>query len=282
MLDDQGRLKLPEDFVLKHLSVSQLRTYYMCGYRWFFQTASPDRIYAPGWSARLRGSSMDAAANEHYEKKAEDGEGFTLNQFVERAVHEHDQGLDMTMFEREMPETKSKDRTAKLAKEYHTSFGQIFTPRSREEVQETITYETEGLNIPVKGVIDLVAANGMVVDNKVKKKASSQADVHRDFQLTTYAMFKGATDVALAIITDENNPKAVFVPSTRTPENIERLKHRYNTAYQGIMSNTFDPAPEGSWYCNEKWCPYWNICPYGASEVVDIFEMAVARDLDGV
>ena len=26
----------------------------------------------------------------------------------------------------------------------------------------------------------------------------------------------------------------------------------------GIKKKVFLPAPEGSWYCSEKWCSFWN------------------------
>lgn len=257
-------------FELDHVSVSQLRTFYMCGIRWYFDNANPERVYAPGWSARLRGTSIDRAATEHFQKKANDGTGITLNQFVDLAVATHQEGEDTHMFE--MSEVSSRDRTALLAKEYRQTFGEMFHPWAEQAVQEKIKYESPDLLLPVHGVIDITLVTNMVVDTKVraKKNVPKQAAVDRDLQLTTYSMMKGTQDVGLAIVTDEKHPEAIFIPARRTADQVGNIKQRYNEMIRSIQAGILHPAPEGSWYCCQKWCAYWSMCSYGGAEEMEI------------
>lgn len=255
------------DKPLDHVSVSQLRTYLMCGVRWYFQNI----VHRGGWevgdSARLRGSALDTACNAHYKVKAEDLEGSSLSQFVELAVHTHEQGRDTHTFYK-LTETESKDRTARIAKEYRTTFGDYLQPLGVSAVQEYVKYQDDGLEVPVHGIIDLRTNSGVVVDNKVKAKKNvpKESAVHRDMQLTTYSMFTGYDKVGLAIVTDERSPEIVYIPSTRTPAQHDLVRHRYNAMVQAIRAGALSPAPEGSWYCNQQWCPFWSECPWGEAD----------------
>jgi hypothetical protein len=254
-----------------HLSVSQLRTFLMCGLRWWYEHGQvpadgEDGVEPLGWDARLRGSSLDAAATEHFRRKAATGTGLSRAAFTELAVATHEGGEDTTLFD--VPEDESRDRTARIAGEYHDTFGQVFAPRSLGEVQEEVTYQSGGLLVPVVGVIDVTTTSDTVVDTKLRgprKVQGMQVAVHRDLQLTTYSMMKGVPDVALAVITDERRPRAVFMPSKRTEVQHALLRERYNLAYRAISSGVLSPAPEGSWYCCAKWCPYWRECRHGAA-----------------
>lgn len=255
------------EFSLDHLSVSQLRTWYMCNVRWMFQNVIHQGGWEVGDSARLRGTALDTACNQHYKAKAEDLEGTSLSDFVELAVHTHEQGRDTHTFYK-LTETESKDRTARIAREYRTTFGDMLQPLGVSAVQEYVKYQDDGLEVPVHGIIDLRTKSGVVVDNKVKAKKNvpKESAVHRDMQLTTYSMFTASPEVGLAIVTDEKNPEVVYLPSTRTPAQHDLQRHRYNAMVQAIRAGAISPAPEGSWYCNQAWCAFWSECPWGGAD----------------
>lgn len=255
------------DYELDHVSVSQLRTFYFCGIRWMFQNVIHDGGWEVGDSARLRGSALDAACNEHYRLKADDLEGLSRSDFVELAVHAHERGRDTHTFYR-LTETESKDRTALIAREYRETFGDMFQPWAQQAVQEYVNYQDDGLLVPVHGVIDLRTSNRVVVDNKVraKKNVPKESSVHRDIQLTTYSMFTGFDQVGLAIVTDEKRPEVVYIPSTRTPAQHELARQRYNAMVLAIRAGALSPAPEGAWYCSEAWCAYWHECAWGGAD----------------
>ena len=255
-------MNIPTSFDVDHLSVSELRLLLGCGIKWFFERGSGVEIAEDiGGSPRLRGHALDSAANEHFRKKAEDGVGLSKAQMVELAVEIHEGGVDTHMFE--LPEWKSRDRIAKQAALYHTTFGSRFSPRSVTDIQCRVEYADPDLELPVHGVIDLVTDHPMIVDNKVKRRPPTDAQVHADFQLTTYAMMTGVHEVALAVITDDDRPQALFFPSYRNVHQIRMMKVRYNLAARSIKAGALNPAQEGTWFCNEKWCQHWNYCPFG-------------------
>lgn len=233
----------------------------MCGIRWFYEYGGAKRAETVGWDARLRGASLDAAANAHFAKKLENGVGISRADAIEIGVNAHDEGIDITMFS--IPEIVSRDRVAAQVGLWHDVFGQRFSPRSAGSIQTKLSYRDAEMEVPVVGVPDLITTEGIVVDNKIKGKIPKESDVHRDLQLTTYAMMTGATEVALAIITDERVPRVEYIHSLRTPAQVAAVKQRYNLAARSIRSGSLNPAPEGVWYCCAKWCPHWKICPHG-------------------
>ncbi len=255
------------DFNLDHVSVSQLRTFYMCGIRWLFQNVVHNGGWEVGDSARLRGTALDTACNEHYRTKANDLEGLNRSDFVELAVHTHEQGRDTHTFYR-LTEIESKDRTALIAKEYRDTFGDMFQPWAAQAVQEKVHYQDDGLLVPVHGVIDLRTTSRIVVDNKVKAKKNvpKESAVHRDIQLTTYSMMTGFDQVGLAIVTDERRPEVVYIPSTRSVAQHDLARQRYNSMVLAIRAGALSPAPEGAWYCSSAWCSFYEECPWGGAD----------------
>ena len=253
-------------FELDHVSVSQLRTFLMCGYRWYFDNAAgEDRTNAPGWSARLRGTALDKAATAHFDLKREDHRGLPMAQFVDLAVETHREGEDMTNFE--MAEAESRDRTAKIAREYRSFFGELFQPWADQAAQQKFKYQDDGLLLPVHGIIDLRTADKVIVDNKVKAKKNlpKAGELEADLQLTTYSMATGWTHVALAVITDERDPQAQYYETDRNPAQWAGIKERYNQMIRSIRAGILHPAPEKSWYCCDKWCSHWSYCPHGGA-----------------
>lgn len=261
-------IKIPE-----HLSVSQLRTFIGCGYRWVYEHQDGViRQHDRGWDNRLRGQCLDNAVSTHFRAKADNGIGITVSQIKELVAAEHDEYEDITMFNAIQPE-KSKDRLVTQAALYHETFGAMFRPRSIEDVQRQYTYHDSDLAVPVVGIVDAIMDIPLIVDTKIKKRVPFERDVHNDWQLTTYAMMANIPNVALAIITDEKYPRAELIQSIRTPDQVKAMKVVYNQVWKSILSAVFLPAAEGYFLCNEKYCPHFANCPMGGKNAADTFSI---------
>ncbi len=258
-------LKFPPDFKFEHVSPSALRTYLMCGYRWAYEYIGRHEgaMDSPGWDARLRGKAVDEAVTAHFKLKAIDGKGLTDNQCADIAVATHDQHVDTHMFK--VPQARSRERVARIARVYRQTFGETFQPRSAEDVQKKMRVKHPLVHLPIVGVADVITNLPMVVDNKVMGKVPTQRDVDRDLQLTTYAMQSGVSQVALAVVTDEDNPRPILIPSRRSKEQMDAMADRYNQMIKGVKSRALQPAPEKSWYCCHTWCAFYQQCPHGAA-----------------
>lgn len=247
-----------------HLSLSQLRTLINCGWKWAYEhQANGERTIDVGGDARLRGQCLDSVATVHFRLKTLNGEGMPVKEMQELAVAEHEKYSDMTRFG--IMEHRSKDRLAKQVALYRETFGATLNARTIKDVQKEITYNHEGLLLPIVGIIDMITDYPMIVDTKIKKKLPKQNVVDQDWQLTTYAMMTGIAAVALAVISDEDYPRAEFFVSHRTPQQVETLRLIYNSAALTIRSGGFLPAAEGHWLCNSQWCNHYSYCPNGAS-----------------
>lgn len=265
-------MTLPEIHLPDHLSVSQLSRFVGCGYRWAYEhQEGKGKAHDPGWDNRLRGQCLDNAATAFFRAKAENGVGLPVAQMVELAVAEHDQYQDATNFQ--MPESKSRDQLAAQTRLYHEVYGQMFTPRSHDDVQRKYEYIDDDLNVPIVGIPDLVTDSGIIVDTKIKKKVPYQKVLDSDWQFTTYAMMTGLSHCAWAIITDERNPRAELMQTFRLPHQIATMKRVYNQAWAMILARHFLPAAEGYYLCTEKFCPFFGICPMGAANRVEVFDV---------
>ena len=73
----------------------------------------------------------------------------------------------------------------------------------------------------------------------------------------------GKRDVGIAIVADVKEPRAYYYQEKITDKHIDIVDKKIDWVKLGIENGIFLPAPEGSWYCSEKWCSYWNICEFG-------------------
>ena len=240
-----------------HLSVSQIRKYLNCGMQYYYSYVEGIRSAPTG--SMIRGLSVDTAANNHFSKKIENNKGIELSDFVEIAVAEHESKQDETDFSVDaLDKNQSKDRVSSLAGVYHRSHGEVFVPESVQIKLETVNVNGEKF----LGYADLITVDGIVVDNKVRKRHVAPV-LSRDIQLVKYAGMSGKRDVGIAIVADVKEPRAYYYQEKITDKHIDIVDKKIDWVKLGIENGIFLPAPEGSWYCSEKWCSYWNICEFG-------------------
>jgi len=242
-----------------YLSISQIRKYMNCGMQYYYR-------YVEGMSEKmsssvLRGSSVDNAANEHFLLKAKTNKGLSQSQFVDFAVDSHNKGQDDEIYDWEKDDFKkseSKDRTSKLAETYHKDFGDKFNA-SKVQV-ELSAVDSEGEEF--KGFADLITVDGIVVDNKVKKR-NVTPDLTRDIQLVKYADMANVDKVGMAVVQDIATPKTHYHSADISQNDKDRVNKRISHVKSAIKNRVFLPAPEGSWACTQKWCSFWEICEFG-------------------
>ena len=244
-----------------YISVSQVNTYQRCGIQYYFSYI--EGIKTTPNDAMLRGTSVDTSANSHFSKKAINETGITEDNFVDMAVATHDEKSDDTDF-LENTKDQSRDKTASASKTYHSVHGQILKPKvSDTEPTQIEIFQDIGDNLTLKGYVDLVTADDVVVDTKVRK-ADKGIDVETNLQLQTYATILGSSKVGIASVTTAKEPKATYYGGISNETTKKRAMQRIKSVSSAIDSNIFLPAAEGSWICSEKYCGYWNMCDFGA------------------
>lgn len=116
-------------------------------------------------------------------------------------------------------------------------------------------------------------ARDTIRDLKTSVKAPNREAAERSQQLSMYAMIRaaevGTLPEALALDFLWRTPargelRLAEQLTARGPEHIQALVNRLNMAVEGVKRGVFIPADPTAWWCSEKWCGYWQTCPYVA------------------
>lgn len=200
------------------------------------------------------------------------------------------------------------DATVALAGAHHQEVAPKIRPA---HVQRRFEIALEGYDCTLVGVIDVQEERGRITtdnaelgtaaplesaevivtlvpsrvsDTKTTRKSLNQNDVDTSSQLTTYSMAVEVIDgsppdeVGLDILIDKSQLKTPKAPvtkrltSSRDEEDTRALLARVERAVTVIDSGIVTPAPPGAWWCSEKWCGYWKICPFVNSARVALGE----------
>jgi hypothetical protein len=246
-----------------HLSVSSIRTLFQCGIKFYMEQIQPMRLPGASTGPMARGSALDKAATAHFKLKAVNGKGLNLNEFIELEMDDLTANYNTTNWDKPFGEVKLM--AAAQALTYWQTFGQNLSPFNANSVQQEVTMTLPGMQIPVMGIIDLITADGIIVDNKLSKNTPKIYEVERNWQLITYALLTGHTKGAIALTTDlQLKPKTHYFEIDITNEMMDQMANRFRLAERQILTGVLMPAPEGSWYCNHMWCKFWDNCEFGA------------------
>lgn len=254
-----------------HLSVSGIRELFKCGLKWYYEQMQDTRLPGAQSGPQTRGIALDRAAAAHFKQKAKDGIGFTKKDFVAYSLEEIEASRDITVWDEGYDFKASVYLATIQAHSYFNSFAQEFQPRSADDVQKEVSVLFPGMQIPILGVIDLILEDGTIVDNKVTKRVPNLWQLRDNWQLSTYSLLTGLTESALAIVVDlDKKGRVEFLPTTRNNYQINVMLNRFKMAEQIILKQALMPAPEDSWYCNEKWCRFWPVCEFGSSKLKEM------------
>lgn len=147
-----------------------------------------------------------------------------------------------------------------------------------------------GLDVVLRARLDVLPADGVITDLKHSKFSfggynyGTPDDATASVQLSTqdviYRQLKGVPPVALGFDTlglrESTKPqqKAGALPGLHVADILQprvpaRTEHQLDKFYdlvtrvaRGIQAGVFLPAPDGAWWCSEKWCQFWRVCKH--------------------
>lgn len=120
----------------------------------------------------------------------------------------------------------------------------------------------EVLDLEVKGVIDLIEEDGMIVDHKTSSKTMDAASINRSLQFTIYSytyryLFnQPETGIRIDNLIKTKQPKIERVKTIRSVSDYIRLFHLAEAVLHGIENAVFIPNP--GWMCAD--CEYQEHC----------------------
>lgn len=253
-----------------YISPSQLSLYTKCSEAYRRRYLEKD-VIPPGVAA-LRGTSVHKGAEANYDQKLHTRRDLKPEHVAEITAATFERTIkyeDVWLNPEEQGIGKSKvlGEAKDMATRLATLFGKEVAPKympKHVELEHRIVLPKSSHDL--LGRIDLVTDGGVIQDLKTRSKRSNPEDIHRDPQLTFYALTYqnkfGEPPKALVIdeLVDTKEPSVQSVTTDRNQEDYDALVNRINAVVKGVKAGVFTPAPAGAWYCSKKWCGYYSTC----------------------
>jgi len=256
-----------------HISHTQIQMYEKCGQQYYYRYCEGLKI--PPGIALIQGATAHRVRDVDLKHKLETGENLVLEEledFTSDRIDEAFAGeivLDGEWEDRPIQAVKGavKDQSIALARLDATEFLPKIEPL---EVEKVWLVQHDLLPKPIKMIIDLVTEDGQIRDLKTCGRSPARGDADTDPQLTLYALGRRIatgeeeTSVRKDYLVKTKTPKAVFQTSTRDESDLQVVLNRIARVCEGIEKELWIPAPTGAWWCSERFCGYWNQCPFAA------------------
>lgn len=122
----------------------------------------------------------------------------------------------------------------------------------------------------VEGAEATTASEVSVIrDTKTSRKTPSQDVAETSHQLDAYSVAhhvlygKVPDAVKLDYLVDlKSGVKATTLTSHRDEDDVQKYLNRLVAGVVQIQSGNFVPASNNAWWCDEKWCSFFNMCDY--------------------
>lgn len=244
------------------LSVSQVQSYLACALKYRFHYV--DRIAKPFRPAALSFGTSVHAGVEFFHKERLAGRSPVPEQVV--AIFGADwyaANLDPLVFANG-DSSESLERTGR-------ELVDLYVRRSGDSVAKAIEAEFtidlvdpetgEDLDVTLRGFIDLLEADGTLIDLKTAARGVAQADLERHLQLSVYALVHYLNEgvipkLRLDVLLKTKVPRFERYPTARTLEDLAWTARLIRSVADAIESGAYPPNP--SWKCGE--CEFFAHC----------------------
>ena len=273
-----------------YLSYSAISTFTKCPLQFEFRYVKGMKKAPPGTQLAI-GSAVHDMAELTLKHKMQNGEPLTVAAQKDAARdalliawkgdEEKDRDpVELTPEEKavgaERTQGNAIDLAVTLAELHHTELATKLQPHS---VEEKFRLEIDGSPYDLLGYIDVTEKPEQLVtlrDLKTKGKSPGKAEADESLQMTIYALAINSLyghlpeDIVLDCLVKTKKPKYVEQHTTRTPEDLVRLLHRIRITIKALETGVYAPTDPSNWWCGEKWCGYWNDCPFGGGPALPV------------
>lgn len=244
------------------ISVSQVNAYLACPLKYRFQYI--DKLPPPWRAAALAFGSSIHAAVEWFHKARQDGKAPTAEEVI--TIFDADwyaANLEPLVFsDRDSKEILAEKGRAMLQVYLAESDGKV--PRLIEERFEIDLVDPstgEAFDLRLRGVIDLVEDDDLLVDLKTAARTIEDGGLERHLQLSTYALafyltFRRIPRLRLDILLKTKTSRLERHETMRTVEDLGWTARLIAGVGRAIEAGHFFPNP--SWRCTE--CEYFAEC----------------------
>jgi putative RecB family exonuclease len=247
---------------MEPLSASRVQAYLACSLQYRFRYVDHiPRPWRPG--ALAFGTSIHSAV-EYFHRERLAGRSPSSETVLDVfSADWYAQNLEPVVFRQGESQDVLGEKGRSMLRCYlESTNGQV--PRASEAPFEVdlVDPETgEDFELRLRGIIDLIEADGTVVDLKTAVRCVSSGDLERHLQLSIYALVTLLREnripaLRLDVLLKTQRPRLERLPTTRTVEDLAWTASVLRQVAQGIEHGHFVPNP--SWRCSE--CEYFAHC----------------------
>jgi len=242
----------------RRYSVSQIQTYLGCPLKYRFQYVEQlPKAFRP--AALAFGGSVHAAV-EWFNRARMAGEAASFEEILK--IFEGDwgaQNLDPLQFSPGETKDALEHKARAMLQVYLESVNGCRPAAVEEPFSLEIADPTTGecLDVPFRGIVDLVEEDGTLVDLKTAARSTPQEDIERHLQLSTFylAVFLRTGEIPklrLDVLLKTSKPRLERLATSRTVEELAWVARLIQRTTWAIEEGHFFPNP--SWRCSD--CEY--------------------------
>lgn len=253
--------------MIEHISPTSLGLFSRCREAFRRRYLCGD-IIPPGVAACI-GTGVHRAAETNHRQKLETGIDMPADDIKDAARDGFDKAISGGVFltEEEKPEAgkvlgEGADTAVAIAAAYAEKVAPLIAPVL---VEERLTAEVPGIDVPFLGVVDVVDVNHVCRDLKTagRKWAAGKASTELQPPIYRYLMEANGHqfgDFSFEVLTHKGeHQQCATVPR---PEDMTPIIARAKSLLAAVRSGDFPPAEPGHWMCSPKWCGYYFTCPH--------------------
>lgn len=241
---------------------SEINDFLKCGLKWTFKHV--DKIKMPSRHQLTVGGSVDKGVTHNLIQKIKSEKDLPLNEVLDVYSTEFEVRRPDTDFMDEDPGAL-KDMGAHLVEVHHKYLAPKLIP---ETVQENFAIETDA-GYDLTGTIDLVEKTEIIVDHKTAKAFYAEDAVSKAIQPAMYDFAyealrnkksKGFRYDVIKKPTKTKSAEIQQISAQILDSDRQWLFQTIGNMHKAVQAGVALPAPEGAWWCSEKWCEFWHIC----------------------
>jgi len=154
-------------------------------------------------------------------------------------------------------------------------------PKEITAVEAQIEFDIEG--VPILGFIDLEGKLGKdrsvtIYDYKFSNRAVPESVLRHNLQLTMYAIHGKKSNVGIIRNERKQTGKHEITRAKVDATAKQMAKQTVVGVACGVKAGAFPATSADNWWCNPKWCGYWNQCRGSRKFNAKIVDMGSSND----
>lgn len=253
--------------MIDHISPSMLGLFCRCQEAFKRRYLDGD-IIPPGIAACI-GTGVHRAAEANHRQKISSGVDLSVEELQDTARDAYGKALEKGVFLTEEEKADAQtvlgngaDTAVTITGAYAEKVAPTITPAL---VEEKLTAEIPGLELPMLGIIDLYDKSNRTKDFKTagKKWAAGKAESEMQPPIYDWLLRENGFQPEgfdFEVLTHKGDHQHLEV--TPHAEDMGPIITRAKALIESTKRGDFLPAEPGHWMCGPKWCGYYYTCPH--------------------